>query len=87
VSGFAFELPDDVANAIAERAAALVLERLTPTAASEYLNVDDAAELLRCERQRIYDLCSSGRLRRYKDGARVLVSRAEIEAYLLGGRL
>jgi len=85
VSGFAFELSDEAIAAIAERAAALVLERLTPpTPTSEYLSVDEAADLLRSGRQRVYDLCSSGRLRRYKDGARVLVSRAEIEAHLVG---
>lgn len=86
MSGLAFELPDDVVEAIATRAVALVLERLTPAPATEYLNVAEAAELLRCDRQRIYDLCSSGRLRRYKDGSRVLVSRAEIEAHLASYR-
>jgi excisionase family DNA binding protein len=82
VSGLALQLPDAVVEAIAERAAELVLERLTPEPASPYLTVAEAAEHARCSRQRIYDLCSSGRLHRYKDGARVLVSRAEIEAHL-----
>jgi excisionase family DNA binding protein len=84
VSGLAFELPDDVVETIIARAAELVLERLEAERppASEYLSVEEAAELLRSSRQRVYDLCSSGRLRRYKDGARVLVSRAELEGYL-----
>jgi excisionase family DNA binding protein len=47
-----------------------------------WLSVVEAAELLRCKRQRIDDLLSQGRLSRYKDGARTLVSRSEVEEYL-----
>jgi excisionase family DNA binding protein len=46
------------------------------------MTVPEAAEFLRCRRQRVDDLLSSGRLRRYKDGRRTLVSRAELEEYL-----
>jgi excisionase family DNA binding protein len=78
-------LPEELVDAIAERAAALVLERLgEPTAASPFLTVVEAAEFLRCERQRVYDLLSAGRLARHKDGSRVLVSRAELEAHVNG---
>jgi excisionase family DNA binding protein len=49
---------------------------------SPYLTIPEAAELLRCSRQRVDDLLSQRRLRRYKDGARTLVLRAEIEAHL-----
>jgi excisionase family DNA binding protein len=49
---------------------------------SPYLSVDEAAEYLRCSRQRIDDLLSQRRLSRVKDGRRTLVSRIEIEAYL-----
>lgn len=49
---------------------------------SPWLSVVEAAELLRCKRQRIDDLLSQGRLTRHKDGSRTLISRAEIEEYL-----
>jgi excisionase family DNA binding protein len=57
---------------------------LAPPAAAPlpYMTIPEAAELLRCNRQRIDDLLSQRRLRRYKDGRRTLVSRAEIEEYL-----
>src|SRR5262245_23689844 len=61
------------------------LAELGPTCAAvrpDYLTAVEAAELLRCSRQRIYDLLSARRLRRYKDGSRVLLSRLELEAYL-----
>jgi excisionase family DNA binding protein len=49
---------------------------------SPYLTIPEAAELLRCSRQRVDDLLSQRRLRRFKDGSRTLVARAEIECYL-----
>jgi excisionase family DNA binding protein len=50
--------------------------------ASPYMTVPEDAEYLRCRRQRVDDLLSARRLRRCKDGARTLVSRAEIEEYV-----
>jgi excisionase family DNA binding protein len=85
VSEVHLELPADALEAIAERAAALVLASL-PNASphSPFFSVDEAAEFLRAKPQRVYDLLSAGRLSRFKDGSRVLVSRAELEAYLGG---
>ncbi len=85
-------LPPEAMEALAQRVAAIVLERsgeAVPPASpqSEYLSVAEAAELLRAKPQRVYDLLSAGRLTRLKDGSRVLVSRAEIEAYLRGERV
>ena len=77
----AFELPDEVVERIAERAAALVAERQRP-AAPELLDVAETSDLLRCKRQRVYDLLSQGRLPHLKDGARVLIRRADVLAYL-----
>lgn len=51
---------------------------------SPYMSIPEAAKYLRCNRQRIDDLCSQRRLTRYKDGTRTLVSRAEIDAHLNG---
>jgi excisionase family DNA binding protein len=79
------ELPGDVVELVAERAAEIVLERLNaqPVTQSEFLSVGEAAELLRCKPQRVYDLLSAGQLERFKDGSRVLVRRADLVAHLL----
>ena len=49
---------------------------------SPWLSIAETAELLRCKRQRVDDLLSQGRLARYKDGSRTLLSRAEVDAYV-----
>ena len=67
---------------VAERAAAIVLERLGSVDESPLLTVPEAAAWLRCGRQRVDDLLSQGRLTRHKDGARTLVSRVELVAYV-----
>ena len=78
-------LPPAVLDELVERVAAIVLERL-PAAVpvSPYLTVKEAAVYAACKPQRIYDLLSARRLTRRKDGARVLVARAELDAYLSG---
>ena len=53
-----------------------------PAPASPYLTVVEAADYLRCHRQRIDDLLSQHRLTRIKDGSRTLVRRDEIEHHL-----
>jgi len=49
---------------------------------SPFLTVAEAAVYLRASRQRVYDLLSSRRLPRHRDGARVLIRRADLEAYV-----
>jgi excisionase family DNA binding protein len=82
----ALVLPQSWVETIAERAAELALERGGNgcVGASPYLSVTEAAEYIRAKRQRIYDLLSARRLTRFKDGRRVLVARAELDAYLVG---
>jgi excisionase family DNA binding protein len=58
------------------------LAAITPRPVSPYLTVLEAAELLRCRRQRVDDLLSQCRLSRFKDGSRTLLSRTEVEEYL-----
>jgi excisionase family DNA binding protein len=72
---------DSLAPRLAEELAPRIADELERRAAP-FLTVDEAAEYLRCDRQRIYDLCSSNRLGRHKDGSRVLVSRLELEQYV-----
>jgi excisionase family DNA binding protein len=80
------EIPKPVVEAIAERAAQLVLEQLQPTenSASPYLTIPESAEFLRSKRHRVDDLLSRGTLTRIKDGSRTLIARAEFEDYLAG---
>lgn len=85
MSGVRIELPSEVLDEIVARVAAIVLERAPTSApASPYLSVDEAAAYLCAKRQRVYDLLSAGRLTRFKDGSRVLVARAELDAHLSG---
>jgi len=79
-------LPAEVLDELVERVVEVVLERLAVVVApvSEYLTVAEAAAYLRAKPQRVYDLLSSSRLTRFKDGSRVLVARAELDAYLRG---
>jgi excisionase family DNA binding protein len=75
-------LSDEQVARIAERAAAFL-----PTethAASPWVNVVEAAEHLRCSRDRIYDLIALGRLHPRRDGRRVLLNRHELDAYVEG---
>ena len=77
-------------EAIAQRAAAIVLQRqanaapLPVQAPSPFMTVPEAADFLRAKRQRVDDLLSQRRLTRYKDGSRTLVARAELEAWVRG---
>jgi excisionase family DNA binding protein len=74
-------LPVETVGALA----AVLARRLPappPPDPSPYLTVAEAAVYMRASRQRVYDLLSSRRLSRHKDGARVLISRAELDAYL-----
>jgi excisionase family DNA binding protein len=65
--------------------AGAVQARLQPMAApveSPFLTVREAASYIRAKPQRIYDLLSSGRVPKHKDGARVLILRADLDAHL-----
>ena len=76
-------LTDEQLAEIAQRAAALVS---TDNAAvvSPWLNVAEAAERLRCRKDRIYDLIALGKLEPRRDGRRVLLHRDELDAYIEG---
>lgn len=76
-------LTDEQLAEIALRAAALIPSS-EPTA-SPWLNVADAAERLRCRKDRIYDLIALGRLHPRRDGRRVLLHRDDLDAYIEGG--
>jgi len=79
-----FTLDDATLDEIAQRVAVLLsqaaADALPP--APTYVTIPEAAELLRCSRQRIDDLLSSGRLSRVKEGRRTLIRRTELDLWL-----
>ncbi|HEV7565808.1 MAG TPA: helix-turn-helix domain-containing protein [Microbacteriaceae bacterium] len=84
-AGLTLTLDEAMLDALAQKVAAILESRALGVATAElprYLTVNEAADYLRCSRQRVYDLCSQRSLRRLKDGSRVLLDRAEIDAYL-----
>lgn len=82
----ALTLPPEALEAIAQRAAELLAERLPAGPTSPYLTPAEAAEYLRCtSKQRIYDLVHQGALVPRRDGTRLLLHRDTLDAYLAGG--
>jgi excisionase family DNA binding protein len=76
-------LDDDALDALAAKLAPRMANVTTPTA-SPWLNVADAAERLRCGKDRIYDLIALGKLHPRRDGRRVLLHRGDLDAYIEG---
>ena len=73
------ELSDETVQQLVAEVARRVVAELEPSERSEYVTPAEAADLLRCGRQRIYDLTSAGRLSRYSEGGRTLLLREEVQ--------
>lgn len=71
------EFTDQLACRVAERLAEVVVSPAEP-----YLDVEQAAEYLACDKDRIYDLKALGRLRHVRDGRRLLFRREWLDAAL-----
>lgn len=73
------------ADAVAAIAAAVATQLQSPASPAEspYLTVHEAAAYIRAKPQRIYDLLSSRRLPKHKDGARVLIRRDDLDRYVI----
>lgn len=88
MNALALTLPPEALEAIAQRVAELLADSSgskDPQLSREYLTTIEAAEHLRCDRQRIFDLTSAGKLPVCKDGSRNLYRRADLDAYVAGG--
>jgi excisionase family DNA binding protein len=79
----ALELPEEIVERIAHRAAAIVAEQ-QPPATTPWLNTDQAAAYIAAPRGRIHDLVQLGRLQPRRDGRRLLFRRDELDRYLEG---
>jgi excisionase family DNA binding protein len=82
VMGITLDIPEELVEQIARRAADLVAERQPSNGLSPWLSAPEAAERLRCDRDRIYDLIALGKLIPRRDGRRVLLHRDDLDAYL-----
>src|SRR3954447_14480229 len=85
MSPFQIDLPDDALGEIAARVAEILAAQQRP-AQHRWMTIEEAAEYARCKPQRVYDLRSSGRLRKTGDGpGRGLVDRDELDRLILAG--
>lgn len=78
------DLPDEDLAPLARRLAALIAPTETARPVSGWVSPDEAAEILRCRRKRIYELVGDGRLTRHGDGRRLLLRRDEVEQLAAG---
>jgi excisionase family DNA binding protein len=78
--GIAIDLPDELLEEIARRAAAIVSEHQSPV--SPWLDTKGAADYLACSPGRIHDLVQLAKLSPRRDGRRLLFNRADLDAYL-----
>jgi excisionase family DNA binding protein len=77
----ALEVPPELVEAVAQRVAALLVERL-PGRPEPWLDVAAAAEYLSCPRSRVYELVERHKLRPHRDGRRLLFRYADLDAVL-----
>lgn len=73
------DFPDELVEAIATRVAELTGTGSRP---SPLMTVVEAAEYLRCQPKRVYDLTSQRRIDFVKDGSRTLIRRDALDKYL-----
>ena len=71
-------LLDELVDRVADRVVCR-LEAREPRPHTELLSVPEAAAVLRCKPQRIYDLRCAGRLPRTVEGGRAVVRRTDLE--------
>jgi excisionase family DNA binding protein len=82
----AFVVPDELLQALAERTAALLAERLeaTPPAKSPWLDFEGAAAYLGFSRDRLYKLTAARAIpfRKKRDGQGLLFHREELDRWV-----
>lgn len=81
-SALTFELPPELVELVAERAAELVAERHEPKGSEPWIGVEQAADHLACKPHRIYSLVHRRAIPYRKDGSRLLFRRSELDRWL-----
>jgi excisionase family DNA binding protein len=85
VTGLTIDLPPELIEQIAERAAEIVAARAQGEAADAWLSVSEAADYLCCSPSRVYQLVSARRIPFHKDGSRTLFRRSELDRWIEDG--
>jgi excisionase family DNA binding protein len=78
---FGLAVPAGLLDALAERVAGHLADRVVPTPAA-YLTVEEAAEYLRRPKSRIYELVAAKRLRHRRDGRTLLFRHEDLDGCL-----
>jgi excisionase family DNA binding protein len=58
---------------------------ITPKVDRRAYSVDETREILRCSRQKVYDLIAESRLQAFKIGRLTRITRESIDALMAGG--
>jgi excisionase family DNA binding protein len=77
----------DLLDLVADLVAAKVIDRLDAVSLADgqhdaFLDVEQAAAYLACDRRRIYDLVAQQKVEHYRDGKRLLFRRCDLDTYL-----
>ena len=85
IGPLALEIPKDLIDSLAERVAAIVLERLDDAPDRKWLTVDSAAEYIDRTPDAIRGLVKRGELTGYKPDGRLQLDREELDGWMRGG--
>lgn len=82
---FALAVPEDVVEAIAQRAASIIAER-TPGAENGWIRgAQRIAEYIDCPPSRVYALVSARRIPVHHDGSALIARRSELDRWVREG--
>lgn len=86
MTGLTVQMPPEMIEQIAERAAEMVAKQQGGrSVADAWLSVAEAADYLRCSTGRIYQLVSARRVPFEKDGSRTLFRRSSLDRWVEEG--
>ena len=80
-----WRFPEDVVEAIAERAAEILAGRAGPSADGWLRGADRIAAYIDCPRSRVYALTSARRIPVHHDGSALIARRSELDRWLRDG--
>jgi hypothetical protein len=86
VADLSFNLPDELVERIAERAAAMIAERQGTASEDGWLRgAEKIAAYIDCPESRVYALNSAKRLPVEKDGSALIARRSDLDAWVRNG--
>lgn len=81
----AVALPDDLVEAIAERAAEILADRAAAPEDGWLRGADQIAAYIDCPRSRVYALTSARRIPVHHDGSALIARRSELDRWVRDG--